>query len=119
PAFGVGVNYAIQDAVATANALVAARARGVRDLDSTLAAVQARRLPPVRAMQALQRAVHANIARPREHPLLSSPPTARQRVVLRLLVPLMQRVLPGLVGRGFRPEHLSPALRAAFRDAPS
>jgi 2-polyprenyl-6-methoxyphenol hydroxylase-like FAD-dependent oxidoreductase len=63
PAFGVGITYAIQDAVATARAVV--RAGGpARVDDRTLAGVQRRRSLPARAMQQLQRVAHAAISRP-------------------------------------------------------
>jgi 2-polyprenyl-6-methoxyphenol hydroxylase-like FAD-dependent oxidoreductase len=118
PAFGVGVNYAIQDAVATANALVTTlRAGGGAAVTSAqLAAVQRRRLPPVRAMQALQRGLHAVIAKPDAAPLLADPPTRRQAVALDLVVPLLRRIAPRLIGRGFRPESVGEALLDAFTD---
>src|SRR5690606_28967346 len=62
PAFGVGVNFAIQDAVAAANRLAPALRSGrVRRRD--LAAVQRRRLLPVRIIQPVQLQLHRRIAR--------------------------------------------------------
>nr|WP_291056435.1 FAD-dependent oxidoreductase [Herbiconiux sp.] len=109
PAFGVGVNYAIQDAVATANTLVEALREGRDGIvpERMLAAVQHRRLPPVRAMQAVQLRLHRAIARPVEKPLLANPPTAGQRAALRVIVPTIRRVAPWLLGKGFRPETIS------------
>jgi 2-polyprenyl-6-methoxyphenol hydroxylase-like FAD-dependent oxidoreductase len=112
PAFGVGVNYAIQDAVATANRLAEPLLRGgVGERD--LAAIQRRRLPPVRAMQALQLRLHAAIAKPNPEPILASPPTAGQRVALDLAVPVIRAIAPKLIGRGFRPESVSEILVGA------
>ena len=112
PAFGVGVNYAIQDAVATANRLAEPLLTGgVEERD--LAAIERRRLPPVRAMQALQLRLHAAIARPNAEPLLASPPTAGQRAALNLMVPVIRRVAPTLIGRGFRPETISEVVVGA------
>ncbi|MGA1838882.1 FAD-dependent oxidoreductase [Herbiconiux sp. 11R-BC] len=107
PAFGVGVNYAIQDAVATANALAEPLLTGAVS-ERQLASIQHRRLPPVRAMQTLQLRLHAAIGRPPEKPVLANPPTAGQRAALNLLVPLIRAAAPRLVGRGFRPESAAP-----------
>ncbi|WP_370544982.1 FAD-dependent oxidoreductase [Herbiconiux sp. VKM Ac-1786] len=117
PAFGVGVNYAIQDAVATANALVTTlrSGGGAAVTGVQLAAIQRRRLPPVRLMQALQLRVHATIAKPGAGPLLASPPTRLQRIALSLIVPMLQAVAPRLIGRGIRPETVSPELLAAMQ----
>ncbi len=101
PAFGVGINYAIQDAVATANLLT----RPLRErvlTEANLAAVQRRRYPPTRKMQALQRVVHRFVGRPGggghvPHPALLS---RTAPLAARLIRPVLGR----LVGRGFRPE---------------
>ena len=53
PVGGVGINLAIQDAVATANILAPVLQRGVPDVHD-LAAVQHRRMYPTRMMQGLQ-----------------------------------------------------------------
>jgi 2-polyprenyl-6-methoxyphenol hydroxylase-like FAD-dependent oxidoreductase len=103
PIGGVGVNLAIQDAVAAANRLAAPlKARAVSDAD--LAAVEARRTLPVRLTQWLQitiqnrviSAVLAARARPR-------PPAA-----MKLLdaFPVLRRLPARLIGMGFRPEHV-------------
>ncbi|WP_066042467.1 FAD-dependent oxidoreductase [Herbiconiux solani] len=113
PAFGVGVNYAIQDAVATANLLTASLRAGHGAPEELLAAVQRRRLPPVRAMQALQLRLHRTIATPERKPLLADPPTALQRAGLNLTVPVIRALAPRLIGRGFRPETISEAVLGA------
>lgn len=63
PVGGVGINLAIQDAVATANPLAGRLRRGaVRGTD--LAPVRRRRLPSLVLVQALQRIMHADLAGP-------------------------------------------------------
>lgn len=102
PMFGVGVNYAVQDAVALSRAVAAHLAEG-RDPDQGLAALQARREPPVRRMQRLQRMGHRVVGR--------SPRGDRAAprwvvVLLRALSPVLRRVAARLIGIGFRPEHV-------------
>ncbi|UFU13680.1 FAD-dependent oxidoreductase [Curtobacterium sp. C1] len=60
PAGGVGINLAVQDAVATATALVPALRQGLRGraLDPVLRAVQRRRTPPTVLVQTAQRFLH-------------------------------------------------------------
>ncbi|WP_223693349.1 FAD-dependent oxidoreductase [Leifsonia poae] len=110
PAFGVGVNYAVQDAVAAANALAAPLRAGAVDL-RVLDAVQRRRLPPVARMQSLQIAAHARIARPGGTTLLPDPLPAPARWGLDAAMPLVQRLTARVIGRGFLPESLAPELR--------
>jgi 2-polyprenyl-6-methoxyphenol hydroxylase-like FAD-dependent oxidoreductase len=109
PAFGVGVNYAVQDAVATANLLIGPLKRGSVS-DEDLAAVERRRKPPVSLMQPLQLQLHRLIAKPGGGAVLSNPPTARQRAALRVVIPLARRIMPRLLGLGFRPERISAEL---------
>jgi 2-polyprenyl-6-methoxyphenol hydroxylase-like FAD-dependent oxidoreductase len=109
PAFGVGVNYAIQDAVATANLLVDQLRNGTlntQDLDR----VQSRRLPPVSRMQPLQLRLHAMIAKPGGGRLLWNPMPWWQRAVTTAALPVLRRVTARIVGRGFRPEVIEPQL---------
>ncbi|MET3807818.1 2-polyprenyl-6-methoxyphenol hydroxylase-like FAD-dependent oxidoreductase [Nakamurella sp. UYEF19] len=104
PAFGIGINYAIQDAVATANLL----ARPLRDgvlTENHLAAIQRRRYPPTRRMQAVQRVVNRFVGRPGDGGHLPNPAILSRAapLVARLTRPLLGR----LVGRGFRPETIA------------
>ena len=109
PAFGVGVNYAIQDAVATANLLVEdLRAGAVTTED--LARVQKRRLPPVARMQPIQLRLHDAIAKPGGGAFLSDPMRWWQRTIAAALLPILRWVSARIVGRGFRPETLGPQL---------
>lgn len=107
PAFGVGVNYAIQDAVAAARVLVPAlRSGGAADIDAACVAVQRRRELPTLLMQRIQRAVHRTIATGRGVRLVDNPPTRMQRAVMRVAIPIARRLMARLVGYGFRPERL-------------
>jgi len=63
PVGGVGINLAIQDAVATAN-LLAAKLKAETLRDDDLDAVRRRRLFPVKVIQALQVAVHNRVLKP-------------------------------------------------------
>jgi 2-polyprenyl-6-methoxyphenol hydroxylase-like FAD-dependent oxidoreductase len=102
PAGGVGINLAIQDAVAAANRLaepLATRTPTLREL----AAVQERRLWPAKVIQAAQVFVHrrfinANVGGPVHVPswLLAGMRAA----------PVLQRIPAYLVGVGPRPEHV-------------
>jgi 2-polyprenyl-6-methoxyphenol hydroxylase-like FAD-dependent oxidoreductase len=104
PVGGVGVKYAIQDAVALANAVVADLRVG-RVRHTTLDRFQRRRLEPVRRMQSIQRLIHDRIAgaAPRGRAL----PRA-VHALLHLFGPLIRRVMARMIGRGFRPEHVAP-----------
>jgi 2-polyprenyl-6-methoxyphenol hydroxylase-like FAD-dependent oxidoreductase len=110
PAFGVGVNYAVQDAVATANAVARPLRSGRVDL-RVLDAIQRRRLPPVARMQRLQLAAHERIARPGGAELLPSPLPPALRVAVAAVTPVVQHVAARVIGRGLRPESLDADLR--------
>ena len=109
PAFGVGINYAIQDAVASANLLVDNLRSGsvtVEDLER----VQARRLKPVARMQPVQLVLHKVIAKPGGGAFLANPMRWWQRVIAAMVLPILRRVTAPMVGRGFRPERIGPQL---------
>ena len=110
PAFGVGVNYAIQDAVATANYLAAPLLAGTLT-ERDLARVQRRRMWPVKRMQPIQLILHKTIARPGSGIVLATPLPRRIRVLLKLGLPLVQWIAAHVIGRGFRPERLSRELQ--------
>ena len=102
PVGGVGINLAIQDAVAAANILATPlRTRAAHDHE--LAAVQKRREFPTRATQRMQIAVQNNVVK---RVLGSS--RIKAPWILKLLDrwPLLQRVPARLIGMGFRPEHV-------------
>ena len=103
PVGGVGVNYAIQDAVALANAIAGPLAKGQAP-EPLLAAVQARRERPALRMQRIQRLAHARLGRVTSG---RGSPVPRALVpVLRLLLPLLRGRLSRLVGLGILPEHV-------------
>ncbi|MES2753639.1 MAG: FAD-dependent oxidoreductase [Pseudomonadota bacterium] len=107
PIGGVGINLAIQDAVAAANALAAPMAAGA-DPDPLLAKVAARRMFPTRATQAFQKAAQDRIVAP----LLAGRATGKPPLAALLLdrIPLLRRVPGRLLGLGVRPERVrSPA----------
>lgn len=101
PAGGVGINVAIQDAVATARILAAPlRSGAVTDRD--LAAVRRRRVLPTALTQAMQCQVDKRFLGPILRGELSGPPPGAVRTVAR--APWLS-VLPAfLVGVGVRPE---------------
>ncbi|MCW6534447.1 FAD-dependent oxidoreductase [Sphingomonas lycopersici] len=102
PVGGVGINLAIQDAVAAANILAAPMLRG-EDPDALLAKVQARRMFPVKVIQAIQRAAHRNVL---ERAL--SGEIAHAPLLLRLFdrVALLRRIPARVLGLGVRREHI-------------
>ena len=107
PAFGVGINYAIQDAVATANILVPLLRSGAdaAALDAGASAVERRRARPTEWMQRIQIALHRTIAKGGAE-LLHAPPTVRERILLANLLPIIKPIAVRLVGYGFRPERI-------------
>src|SRR5205809_929681 len=108
PIGGIGINLAIQDAVAAANILAAPLAHG-EDTDRLLHSVQARRLFPTRVIQAGQKLVQDNVV----GTVLSGAPIVDAPAVLKLLdrVPLLRRIPGRMIGLGVRRERVrSPKL---------
>jgi 2-polyprenyl-6-methoxyphenol hydroxylase-like FAD-dependent oxidoreductase len=105
PVGGVGVNLAVQDAVATANLLAATLARGCPP-EKELDAVRLRREFPVRMTQTMQVVVQNNIIgaafRPSDRPL--KPPLFARIINA---VPWLQGITARLIGLGVRPEHVT------------
>ncbi len=107
PVGGVGINLAVQDAVASANILWQPLSSG-RLQESDLAAVQKRRMLPTRFMQRIQvfmqnRVISAVLAS-------DKPISAPLPIRLLNLFPVLRRFPARLVGMGIRPEHVhSPA----------
>ena len=111
PAGGVGINLAIQDAVAAANLLT----RPLQELcvpEAALAAVQRRREFPTRVTQAIQLLAHRGFARVFENP---GPIRAPWQVKAATRIPGIQRALGYAVGVGARPEHVREEGRARPR----
>ncbi len=108
PIGGVGINLAIQDAVAAANALAAPLLRGVIGED-VLARVQRRRMLPTRMTQAMQVFIQNRVIRS----VLGRTSTPKLPLPVRLLqrFPYLQRIPARLLGVGIRPEHVkTPAI---------
>ena len=103
PIGGVGINLAVQDAVAAANILAAPLKEG-RVTDALLAAVQRRRTLPMRVIQWLQVQVQNNVL----NPVLKSSarPTPPWPVRLVNWFPVLQRLPARIIGIGVRPEHI-------------
>ncbi len=115
PVGGVGVNLAIQDAVATANLLAAklAALKSTCPSEEELDAVRRRREFPVRMTQTMQVVVQNNIVsvalKPGDQPL-------RAPLFARIVnaIPWLQGITARFVAIGVRPEHVhSPALPAS------
>jgi 2-polyprenyl-6-methoxyphenol hydroxylase-like FAD-dependent oxidoreductase len=104
PIGGVGINIAIQDAVAAANILAAPLREG-RLENSDLAAVQARRLFPARATQAMQVFLQERVIAPS---LARKGGAVKVPFVVRLMqwFPLLRRLPARLIALGVRPEHV-------------
>ena len=107
PVGGVGINLAIQDAVAAANLLFEPLRQGQVVLDH-LRRVQRRRELPTRLTQWLQVAVQRRIiAQVLVETRALTPP-----LVARLLakIPFLRRIPARIVGLGIRPEHVDPEI---------
>ena len=104
PIGGVGINLAIQDAVAAANILVPALSTGASP-DAHLHKVQARREFPTRMTQRVQIFAHKRFITPA---LATKAPLKRLPLPLALLkhFPILRRIPARMVGLGFRPEHI-------------
>jgi len=103
PIGGVGINLAIQDAIATAN-LLTRPLRQRRLSEGDLARVQKRRSFPTRATQRLQLAIQNRVI----DPVLSASAPLRAPWIARLMqrLPFLQGIPARVVGIGFRPEHV-------------
>jgi 2-polyprenyl-6-methoxyphenol hydroxylase-like FAD-dependent oxidoreductase len=104
PIGGVGINLAIQDAVAAANILW----KPLLDrtaIDERLDEVQNRREFPTRMTQGVQVFAHKRFIGPA---LSSKTPLRRLPLPLKLLqrLPILRRIPARAVGMGFRPEHI-------------
>ena len=111
PMGGVGINLAIQDAVATANCLAGPLLRRTVTLKQ-LNQVQQRREFPTRMTQRMQIFAHKRFIYPA---LNTVGPLQKLPLLLRLLqrFPVLRRIPARVVGLGIRPEHVhSPDSRS-------
>jgi 2-polyprenyl-6-methoxyphenol hydroxylase-like FAD-dependent oxidoreductase len=109
PAGGVGINVAIQDAVATAR-LLYQPLREHRVSQKDLAAVQRRRIVPTAVTQGFQRILHRQVLEPVLAGGEITPPDTLGKIFQ--LLPQLSAIPAYLVGTGVRPEHIpSPARR--------
>jgi 2-polyprenyl-6-methoxyphenol hydroxylase-like FAD-dependent oxidoreductase len=111
PVGGVGVNLAVQDAVATAN-LLAEKLRAGCPTEEELDTVRRRREFPVKMTQAMQVIVQNNII---SGALKGGDRPLRLPLIVRLIsaLPWLQKIPAYFVGIGVRPEHVrSPAAPA-------
>jgi 2-polyprenyl-6-methoxyphenol hydroxylase-like FAD-dependent oxidoreductase len=103
PIGGVGINLAIQDAVAAANLLADPLREGRVTLDD-LRRVQARRDWPTRMTQRVQLALQSRVIKR----VLGETGPLTPPLALRLIArwPVLRRIPARLIGMGFRPEHV-------------
>jgi 2-polyprenyl-6-methoxyphenol hydroxylase-like FAD-dependent oxidoreductase len=104
PAGGVGINMAIQDAVAAARLLADPLIKGSVN-ESVCQQIQRRRLLPVRLVQSAQVFVHRRIINGQN----ASVPAGF--VWLLNHVPALRRFIGRMIGIGPRPEHITGSLR--------
>jgi 2-polyprenyl-6-methoxyphenol hydroxylase-like FAD-dependent oxidoreductase len=111
PIGGIGINLAIQDAVAAANFLAEPLAAGA-DVDTLLAKVQQRRLRPTRWVQSAQKAAQDNII---GRLLGPGEPITKAPLLIRLLnlFPLLRRIPGRLIGLGIGREKVRSPLAKA------
>jgi len=109
PVGGVGVNLAVQDAVAAANILVEPLRVGTVT-NEHLAAVQTRREFPMKIIQRIQVVVQNRLL----SPALSSRDRPKPPLALKLIqwLPFLRRIPARLLGLGVRPEHIETPERA-------
>ena len=105
PIGGIGINLAIQDAVAAANILIPALRTHGAVTDRDLAAIQKRREWPTRATQRIQSFAQDQIIRwvlERTEPIMRPP----WPLLMLERLPILQRIPARFLGMGLRPEHI-------------
>jgi 2-polyprenyl-6-methoxyphenol hydroxylase-like FAD-dependent oxidoreductase len=116
PVGGVGINLAVQDAVAAANILAGPLAGG-EDVDPLLEQVQRRREFPTSVVQRMQKAVHDRVLTPL---VVRKAVVDKVPLALRLFdrLPFLRRIPARLVGLGIRREHIRSPDAGIRRVAP-
>jgi 2-polyprenyl-6-methoxyphenol hydroxylase-like FAD-dependent oxidoreductase len=115
PVGGVGINLAIQDAVAASNILAAPLLEKRLTIDD-LRAVQRRRELPTRLTQGLQVIIQERVI----GRVLGSRGKVRPPWILRMTrrFPFLRRIPASVIGIGFRPEHVKTTEAAMHEDRP-
>jgi len=105
PIGGVGINLAIQDAVAAANIMIPEFRRGSSIPLEALRRVQERRELPTRITQRVQLLIQNNVIKR----VLGTRGRMKPPLIVRALgsIPLLQRIPARLIGLGYRREHVS------------
>ena len=116
PAGGNGINYAIMDAVATANLLTAPLQAG-RVTTADLARVQRRRALPTRIIQAIISGVQDRVINRALDPRTAFQLPLLLRLPLIRNLPLLRELPVRLIAFGIRREHVAPALRRPLQTA--
>ena len=108
PIGGIGINLAVQDAVAAANALAGPLARG-EDVDPLLHEVQDRRMLPTRIIQGGQKAAQDRVI---GRLLQGGEPIRQAPFLIGLLdrFPILRRIPGRIIGLGFRRERVRSPL---------
>jgi 2-polyprenyl-6-methoxyphenol hydroxylase-like FAD-dependent oxidoreductase len=115
PIGGVGINLAVQDAVAAANILAQPLRRGSVSIE-TLEQVQRRREFPTRFTQRLQIVLQNNII----GPALGGRRPKAPFFMKMIQWPLLRRIPGRLLALGIRPEHIrTPEIEPPTRNAPA
>jgi 2-polyprenyl-6-methoxyphenol hydroxylase-like FAD-dependent oxidoreductase len=115
PIGGVGINLAVQDAVAAATLLAGPLQRHGTVTPDELAAVRARRILPTVLVQALQRLMHRGLVAPIVEGRRMGPPKPVLALIRR--VPQLSLGPAYLIGVGLRPEHAPDFARRRTRDS--
>ncbi|NND96322.1 MAG: FAD-dependent oxidoreductase [Pirellulaceae bacterium] len=115
PVGGVGINLAIQDAVATANLLAEPLLRGTITQED-LAAVQKRRQGAAHKTQRLQQFIHRQLFSAGRGPDQPFAPPNYLKWIVRPLAPLLRRLGARWIGMGFQVEHIRRELIDGHRD---
>jgi hypothetical protein len=101
PIGGIGINLAVQDAVASANLLAQAFGEAAVPAER-LAAVQHRRELPTKFTQGLQVAIQNRVIAP----VLANPQPLRPPWFVPIMESATRRLRSRFIGIGFRPEHI-------------
>ena len=114
PAGGVGINLAIQDAVAAANILARPLREG-RVTEELLDSVQRRREFATRAIQFLQVNMHKGLMTVFRNP---GPARAPWQLKVMTNIPGVQHAMARVLGQGIRPEHVAGARKQPACNVP-